>query len=62
MLDTALAREPNPVSAAQDEMPSATDLQQKRSPQRFEAADVEAALAERDRRIAVLEAEIKRLR
>jgi len=31
-------------------------------PQRFEAADVEAALAERDRRIAVLEAEIKRLR
>jgi hypothetical protein len=31
-------------------------------PQRFEAADVEAALAERDRRIAVLEAEMKRLR
>jgi predicted pyridoxine 5'-phosphate oxidase superfamily flavin-nucleotide-binding protein len=31
-------------------------------PQRFEAADVAAALAERDQRIAVLEAEIDRLR
>jgi predicted pyridoxine 5'-phosphate oxidase superfamily flavin-nucleotide-binding protein len=31
-------------------------------PQRFEAADVAAALAERDGRIEVLEAEIKRLR
>ena len=31
-------------------------------PRRFEAADVEAALAERDRRIAALEAEIERLR
>jgi predicted pyridoxine 5'-phosphate oxidase superfamily flavin-nucleotide-binding protein len=31
-------------------------------PQRFEAADVAAAIAERDRRIEVLEAEIKRLR
>lgn len=31
-------------------------------PQRFEAADVAAALEERDRRIADLEAEIKRLR
>ena len=31
-------------------------------PQRFEAADVAAALAERDQRIAALEAEIKRLR
>jgi predicted pyridoxine 5'-phosphate oxidase superfamily flavin-nucleotide-binding protein len=31
-------------------------------PQRFEAADVAAALGERDRRIAALEAEIKRLR
>jgi predicted pyridoxine 5'-phosphate oxidase superfamily flavin-nucleotide-binding protein len=31
-------------------------------PQRFEASDVEAALADRDRRIAVLEAEIERLR
>jgi hypothetical protein len=31
-------------------------------PQRFEAADVAAALAERDRRIAALEAEIARLR
>jgi hypothetical protein len=31
-------------------------------PQRFEAADVAAALAERDRRIAELEAEIERLR
>jgi uncharacterized protein len=31
-------------------------------PQRFEVSDVEAALAERDRRIAVLEAEIERLR
>ena len=31
-------------------------------PQRFEAADVAAALAERDRRIEALEAEIKRLR
>ncbi len=30
-------------------------------PQRFEAADVAAALEERDRRIAALEAEIKRL-
>jgi predicted pyridoxine 5'-phosphate oxidase superfamily flavin-nucleotide-binding protein len=30
-------------------------------PQRFEAADVAAALAERDRRIETLEAEIKRL-
>jgi predicted pyridoxine 5'-phosphate oxidase superfamily flavin-nucleotide-binding protein len=31
-------------------------------PQRFEAADVAAALAERDQRIATLEAEIKALR
>src|SRR5262245_58711334 len=31
-------------------------------PQRFEAADVAAALAEREQRIAALEAEIKRLR
>jgi predicted pyridoxine 5'-phosphate oxidase superfamily flavin-nucleotide-binding protein len=31
-------------------------------PQRFEAADVAAALAERDQHIAALEAEIKRLR
>jgi hypothetical protein len=31
-------------------------------PQRFEAADVAAALAERDRRIAVLEGEVERLR
>jgi uncharacterized protein len=31
-------------------------------PQRFEAADVAAALAERDKRIAVLEGEIERLR
>jgi predicted pyridoxine 5'-phosphate oxidase superfamily flavin-nucleotide-binding protein len=31
-------------------------------PQRFEAADVAAALAERDRRIETLEAEIRRLR
>ncbi len=31
-------------------------------PQRFEAADVAAALAERDRRIAALEAEVVRLR
>jgi uncharacterized protein len=31
-------------------------------PQRFEAADVAAALAERERRIEMLEAEIKRLR
>ncbi|TIW14489.1 MAG: pyridoxamine 5'-phosphate oxidase, partial [Mesorhizobium sp.] len=31
-------------------------------PQRFEAADVAAALAERDRRIAGLEQEIARLR
>lgn len=31
-------------------------------PRRFEAADVETALAERDRRIAALEAEIARLR
>ena len=31
-------------------------------PQRFEAADVAAALAERDRRIETLEAELKRLR
>ena len=31
-------------------------------PQRFEAADVAAALAERDQRIAALEAEIERLR
>ena len=30
-------------------------------PQRFEAADVAAALDERDRRIAELEAEVKRL-
>lgn len=34
----------------------------KHIPQRFEAADVEAALAERDRRIAALEAEAARLR
>ena len=31
-------------------------------PQRFEAADVARALAERDRRIAALEAEIARLK
>ena len=31
-------------------------------PQRFEAADVAAALAERDRRIETLQAEIERLR
>jgi len=31
-------------------------------PQRFEAADVAAALEERDRRIETLEAEIARLR
>ena len=31
-------------------------------PQRFEAADVAAALAERDKRIAALETEVKRLR
>jgi predicted pyridoxine 5'-phosphate oxidase superfamily flavin-nucleotide-binding protein len=31
-------------------------------PQRFDAAQVEAALAERDKRIAALEAEVKRLR
>ena len=31
-------------------------------PQRFEAADVAAALCERDRRIAALEEEVKRLR
>ena len=31
-------------------------------PQRFEAADVAAALAERDKRIEALEAEVKRLR
>jgi predicted pyridoxine 5'-phosphate oxidase superfamily flavin-nucleotide-binding protein len=31
-------------------------------PQRFEAADVEAAIASRDQRIAALEAEVKRLR
>jgi uncharacterized protein len=31
-------------------------------PQRFEAADVAKALAERDRRIAALEAELERLR
>ena len=31
-------------------------------PQRFEAADVAAALAERDKRIAALEAEVARLR
>ena len=31
-------------------------------PQRFEAADVAKALAERDRRIAELEGEIERLR
>jgi predicted pyridoxine 5'-phosphate oxidase superfamily flavin-nucleotide-binding protein len=31
-------------------------------PQRFDAADVAAALAERDERIAALEAEIERLR
>ncbi|TIU20900.1 MAG: pyridoxamine 5'-phosphate oxidase, partial [Mesorhizobium sp.] len=31
-------------------------------PQRFEAADVAAALAERDRRIASLEQEVARLR
>src|SRR5882724_9178559 len=34
---------------------------QEHIPQRFEAADVAAALAERDRRIEALEAEIKRL-
>ena len=31
-------------------------------PQRFEAADVAAALAERDRRIEILERELQRLR
>jgi hypothetical protein len=31
-------------------------------PQRFEAADVAAALAERDKRIAALETELARLR
>ncbi len=31
-------------------------------PQRFEAADVEAAIESRDQRIAALEAEVKRLR
>ena len=31
-------------------------------PQRFDAEDVAAALGERDRRIAALEAEVKRLR
>jgi uncharacterized protein len=31
-------------------------------PQRFEAADITSALAERDKRIAALEAEVKRLR
>jgi uncharacterized protein len=31
-------------------------------PQRFEAADVSSALADRDRRIAALEAEVRRLR
>jgi predicted pyridoxine 5'-phosphate oxidase superfamily flavin-nucleotide-binding protein len=31
-------------------------------PQRFEAADVAAALAERDNRIAALEAEVARLK
>jgi predicted pyridoxine 5'-phosphate oxidase superfamily flavin-nucleotide-binding protein len=31
-------------------------------PHRFEAADVAAALAERDRRISELEAEVERLR
>jgi predicted pyridoxine 5'-phosphate oxidase superfamily flavin-nucleotide-binding protein len=31
-------------------------------PQRFEAADVAAALAKRDERIAVLESELTRLR
>ena len=31
-------------------------------PQRFEAADVEAAIETRDQRIAELEAEVKRLR
>ncbi|WP_376745750.1 hypothetical protein [Sinorhizobium psoraleae] len=31
-------------------------------PQRFEAADVAAALAERNRRIEMLDAEIERLR
>jgi predicted pyridoxine 5'-phosphate oxidase superfamily flavin-nucleotide-binding protein len=31
-------------------------------PQRFEAADIAAALAERDKRIAMLEGEIERLR
>jgi predicted pyridoxine 5'-phosphate oxidase superfamily flavin-nucleotide-binding protein len=35
---------------------------QKHIPQRFEAEDVEKALAERDRRIEALEAEIKKLR
>jgi uncharacterized protein len=34
----------------------------KHIPQRFEAADVAAALAERDKRIETLEAELKRLR
>ena len=31
-------------------------------PQRFEAADVEAAIESRDQRIAALEAEVKHLR
>jgi uncharacterized small protein (DUF1192 family) len=31
-------------------------------PQRFEAADVEAAIKSRDERIAALEAEVERLR
>ena len=31
-------------------------------PQRFEAADVDAAIAEAGRRLAALEAEVKRLR
>jgi uncharacterized protein len=34
---------------------------QQHIPQRFEAADVATALAERDKRIEALEAEIKRL-
>jgi predicted pyridoxine 5'-phosphate oxidase superfamily flavin-nucleotide-binding protein len=34
----------------------------KHIPQRFEAADVAAALAERDRRIKAFEAELQRLR
>ena len=34
---------------------------QQHIPQRFEAADVATALAERDKRIGALEAEIKRL-